>query len=159
MFPRLAVGSCNHVRGIVEATATCDEFEPRNAPKPRDDSVRRQGSYVERWKQGDDEGSEWPSHAVPFGSMGDISPLARTIGRTLKNGTNPARDLVEADHAGLSKRGCSGTSRSKRDTDRYPGLGTGEPGSGLTVDVRREVVRAGRATSAVGRVPSSSPTA
>jgi len=32
MFPRLAVGSCKYVRGVVEATATCDEFEPRNAP-------------------------------------------------------------------------------------------------------------------------------
>jgi hypothetical protein len=29
MFPRLAIGSCKYVRGAVEATATCDEFEPR----------------------------------------------------------------------------------------------------------------------------------
>jgi hypothetical protein len=30
MFPRLAVGSCKYVRGIVKATDTCDEFEPRH---------------------------------------------------------------------------------------------------------------------------------
>jgi hypothetical protein len=29
MFPRLARGSCKYVRGIIEATATCDLFEPR----------------------------------------------------------------------------------------------------------------------------------
>jgi len=30
MFPRLALGSCKYVRGAVEATATCDLFEPRH---------------------------------------------------------------------------------------------------------------------------------
>ena len=34
MFPRLAVGSCKYVRGVVEATATCDEFEPRRPQRP-----------------------------------------------------------------------------------------------------------------------------
>jgi hypothetical protein len=29
MFPRLSVGSCKYIRGMVEASATCDEFEPR----------------------------------------------------------------------------------------------------------------------------------
>jgi hypothetical protein len=29
MFPRLALGSCKYVRGVIEATATCDLFEPR----------------------------------------------------------------------------------------------------------------------------------
>jgi hypothetical protein len=28
MFPRLSVGSCKYIRGMVEASATCDEFEP-----------------------------------------------------------------------------------------------------------------------------------
>lgn len=30
MFPRLARGSCKYVRGVVEGSATCDEFEPRH---------------------------------------------------------------------------------------------------------------------------------
>jgi len=30
MFPRLALGSCKYVRGVIEATATCDLFEPRH---------------------------------------------------------------------------------------------------------------------------------
>jgi hypothetical protein len=29
MFPRLPLGSCKYVRGVIEATATCDLFEPR----------------------------------------------------------------------------------------------------------------------------------
>jgi hypothetical protein len=29
MFPRLAVGSCRYVRGMIRTTDTCDEFEPR----------------------------------------------------------------------------------------------------------------------------------
>lgn len=30
MFPRLALGSCKYVRGPIEASATCDEFESRH---------------------------------------------------------------------------------------------------------------------------------
>jgi hypothetical protein len=29
MFPRLAVGGCRWVRGVIHADDTCDEFEPR----------------------------------------------------------------------------------------------------------------------------------
>ncbi len=29
MFPRLSIGSCKYVRGMIEASATCDLFEPR----------------------------------------------------------------------------------------------------------------------------------
>jgi hypothetical protein len=29
MFPRLTRGSCKYVRGVIEASATCDEFEAR----------------------------------------------------------------------------------------------------------------------------------
>jgi hypothetical protein len=29
MFPRLALGSCKYVRGIIKGSATCDEFEAR----------------------------------------------------------------------------------------------------------------------------------
>jgi hypothetical protein len=32
MFPRLAVGSCKYVRGVIEGSATCDEFEARRPP-------------------------------------------------------------------------------------------------------------------------------
>jgi hypothetical protein len=32
MFPRLAVGSCKYVRGLIENSATCDEFESRHPP-------------------------------------------------------------------------------------------------------------------------------
>jgi hypothetical protein len=28
MFPKLAVGSCKFVRGVIVATYTCDEFQP-----------------------------------------------------------------------------------------------------------------------------------
>ncbi len=35
MFPRLSVGSCKYVRGIVRATDTCDEFERRNSAAPK----------------------------------------------------------------------------------------------------------------------------
>jgi hypothetical protein len=31
MFPRLSVGSCKYVRGIIKATDTCDVFEPRHS--------------------------------------------------------------------------------------------------------------------------------
>jgi hypothetical protein len=33
MFPRLSVGSCKYVRGVIQGSATCDEFEPRR-PAP-----------------------------------------------------------------------------------------------------------------------------
>jgi hypothetical protein len=29
MFPRLAFGGCRFVRGVIRASATCDEFTPR----------------------------------------------------------------------------------------------------------------------------------
>ena len=29
MFPRLTIGSCKYVRGVIEGSATCYEFEPR----------------------------------------------------------------------------------------------------------------------------------
>jgi hypothetical protein len=29
MFPRLTLGSCKFVRGVIEASKTCDEFSPR----------------------------------------------------------------------------------------------------------------------------------
>jgi hypothetical protein len=29
MFPPLALGGCRLVRGVIQATATCDEFTPR----------------------------------------------------------------------------------------------------------------------------------
>jgi hypothetical protein len=29
MFPRLAVGGCRFVRGVIRASDTCDEFTPR----------------------------------------------------------------------------------------------------------------------------------
>jgi hypothetical protein len=32
MFPRLAIGGCRYVRGVIHAGDTCDEFMPRNAP-------------------------------------------------------------------------------------------------------------------------------
>jgi hypothetical protein len=28
MFPRLAVGGCRYVRGVIHATGTCNEFTP-----------------------------------------------------------------------------------------------------------------------------------
>lgn len=30
MFPRLAVGGCRYVRGVIRAGDTCDEFTPRS---------------------------------------------------------------------------------------------------------------------------------
>ena len=30
MFPPLALGSCRFVRGVIEASKTCDEFMPRH---------------------------------------------------------------------------------------------------------------------------------
>jgi hypothetical protein len=32
MFPRLAVGGCRYVRGVIHAEDTCDEFTPRRSP-------------------------------------------------------------------------------------------------------------------------------
>jgi hypothetical protein len=32
MFPRLAIGGCRYVRGVIHAGDTCDEFAPRHAP-------------------------------------------------------------------------------------------------------------------------------
>jgi len=29
MFPRLAIGGCRYVRGLIHAEDTCDEFKPR----------------------------------------------------------------------------------------------------------------------------------
>jgi hypothetical protein len=29
MFPPLAIGTCKLVRGVIQASATCDEFTPR----------------------------------------------------------------------------------------------------------------------------------
>jgi hypothetical protein len=29
MFPRLAIGGCRYVRGVIHAEDTCDEFMPR----------------------------------------------------------------------------------------------------------------------------------
>jgi hypothetical protein len=31
MFPRLSVGGCRYVRGVIHAEDTCDEFKPRGA--------------------------------------------------------------------------------------------------------------------------------
>jgi hypothetical protein len=31
MFPRLSVGSCRYVRGVIEGSATCNEFERRRS--------------------------------------------------------------------------------------------------------------------------------
>jgi hypothetical protein len=31
MFPRLSVGGCRWVRGVIHAGDTCDEFKPRTA--------------------------------------------------------------------------------------------------------------------------------
>ena len=33
MFPRLAYGSCKYVKGVIEGSATCDEFESRHSSK------------------------------------------------------------------------------------------------------------------------------
>jgi hypothetical protein len=33
MFPRLAMGSCKYVRGVVKSSDTCDEFESRHPAK------------------------------------------------------------------------------------------------------------------------------
>ena len=33
MFPRLPLGSCKYVRGVIEGSATCDEFESRHHPR------------------------------------------------------------------------------------------------------------------------------
>ena len=31
MFPRMSVGGCRFVRGVIHAGDTCDEFKPREA--------------------------------------------------------------------------------------------------------------------------------
>ena len=30
MFPRLSIGGCRYVRGVIHSDATCDEFKPRD---------------------------------------------------------------------------------------------------------------------------------
>ena len=35
MFPRLAIGGCRYVRGVIHADDTCDEFTPRGAGTAR----------------------------------------------------------------------------------------------------------------------------
>ena len=37
MFPRLALGSCKYVRGVIQGSATCNEFEPRHPSRPTGD--------------------------------------------------------------------------------------------------------------------------
>jgi hypothetical protein len=32
MFPRVGVGGCRLVRGVIRTSATCDEFSPRRSP-------------------------------------------------------------------------------------------------------------------------------
>ena len=34
MFPRLAKGTCHLVRGVIDGSFTCNEFEPRGQAKP-----------------------------------------------------------------------------------------------------------------------------
>ncbi len=31
MFPRLAIGGCRYVRGVIKSADTCNEFKPRRA--------------------------------------------------------------------------------------------------------------------------------
>jgi hypothetical protein len=31
MFPRLAIGGCRYVRGVIHASDTCNEFTPRTS--------------------------------------------------------------------------------------------------------------------------------
>jgi hypothetical protein len=31
MFPRLSIGGCRYVRGVIHNDDTCDEFKPRDA--------------------------------------------------------------------------------------------------------------------------------
>ena len=31
MFPRLAIGGCRYVRGVIHSEDVCDEFKPRDA--------------------------------------------------------------------------------------------------------------------------------
>jgi hypothetical protein len=38
MFPRLSLGSCKYVRGVISASATCDEFESRHPHTPEPDA-------------------------------------------------------------------------------------------------------------------------
>ena len=33
MFPRLAIGGCRLVRGVIHATDSCKEFQPRKAER------------------------------------------------------------------------------------------------------------------------------
>jgi hypothetical protein len=35
MFPRLSVGGCRYVRGVIHAEDTCDEFKPRRGGTAR----------------------------------------------------------------------------------------------------------------------------
>ena len=32
MFPRLAIGGCRYVRGVIRSGDTCDQFKPRKEP-------------------------------------------------------------------------------------------------------------------------------
>jgi hypothetical protein len=34
MFPRLAVGGCRYVRGVISGSATCDYFSARHGDEP-----------------------------------------------------------------------------------------------------------------------------
>jgi hypothetical protein len=34
MFPRLAIGGCRYVRGVIHAGGFCDEFVPRGGQRP-----------------------------------------------------------------------------------------------------------------------------
>jgi len=33
MFPKLAVGGCRYVRGVISASYTCDQFAPARPPR------------------------------------------------------------------------------------------------------------------------------
>ena len=35
MFPRLSVGGCRYVRGLIHRGDTCDEFSPRRPAEPK----------------------------------------------------------------------------------------------------------------------------
>jgi hypothetical protein len=34
MFPRLSIGGCRYVRGVIHAGDFCDEFVPRRGQRP-----------------------------------------------------------------------------------------------------------------------------
>ena len=35
MFPRLSIGGCRYVRGVIHAGDTCDEFTPRRSAEAK----------------------------------------------------------------------------------------------------------------------------